>query len=149
MKTLQNRASAHCTYANDGLVEQKRVSRALMKNGYPKRVTQQRMGTAIRNQMRQESNPRATVTIPYVRGTSEAIRRVLAPLDIGTQIHPTTTLRRLNSSTCQGPGPHGNDNWCGVPDWMSGLCSHLCGTDWEVTTLAGQKWVLLETTSSK
>jgi len=95
VKTLQNRANTHCTYANDGLVEQKRVSRALMKNGYPRRVRQQQMGTATRNQMRQESNPTATVTIPYVRGTSEAIRRVLAPLDIRTQFHPTTTLRRL------------------------------------------------------
>jgi len=80
VKTLQNRANTHCTYANDGLVEQKRVSQALMKNGYPRRVTQQRMETATRNQRRQESNPRATVTIPYVRGTSEAIKRVLAPL---------------------------------------------------------------------
>jgi len=95
VKTLQNRANTHCTYANDGLVEQKRVSQALMKNGYPRRVTQQRMETATRNQTRQESNPRATVAIPYVRGTSEAIKRVLAPLDIRTQFRCATTLRRL------------------------------------------------------
>ena len=33
VETLPN---THCTYANDGLVEQRWVSQALMKNGYPR-----------------------------------------------------------------------------------------------------------------
>ena len=94
VRTFHNRASTHCTFANDGLIERKRVSQALMKDGYPRRVRQD-SGTLTRNQSRQTSNPKATVTIPYVRGTSEAIRRALAPLDIRTQFRPTTTLRKL------------------------------------------------------
>ena len=34
-------------------------------------------------------------TIPYIRDTSEAIRRILSPLGIRTTFHPTNTLRRL------------------------------------------------------
>ena len=37
------------------------------------------------------------------------------------------------SSPCQGPSPRGDDSLCGVPDWMPGLCSHLCGTDRQIT----------------
>ncbi len=94
VQTLHNRANTHCTYANDGLKERKRVSQALMMNGYPRRVSQGGR-TLTRNQSREENDPRATVTIPYVRGTSEAIKRVLNPLDIRTQFRPVITLRNL------------------------------------------------------
>ena len=35
------------------------------------------------------------VSIPYVKGTSEAIRRILAPLDIKTTFRPNNTLRQM------------------------------------------------------
>ena len=36
-----------------------------------------------------------STTIPYIKGTSEAIRRVLPPLGIRTTFRPTNTLRQL------------------------------------------------------
>ena len=94
VKTLHNRAKTHCTYAGDGLDERKRVSEALMLNGYPRRVSQG-VETMTRNQSEHQDDPRATITMPYIRGTSEAIKRLLNPLDIRTQFRPVTTLRNL------------------------------------------------------
>ena len=65
VRTLHNRASTHCTFANDGLVERKWVSLALMRNVYPRRVRQDSR-TLTRNQSRQASNPKATVTTQKV-----------------------------------------------------------------------------------
>ncbi len=62
-RTLHNRANAHCTYFIDGLKERKRVSQALMMNGYQRRVSQGGRNLT-RNQSREENDPRATVTIP-------------------------------------------------------------------------------------
>ena len=41
------------------------------------------------------SGPVTTATIPYIRGTSETIARVLQPHNIRVTHKPTTTLRRL------------------------------------------------------
>ena len=39
--------------------------------------------------------PLTTVTIPYIKGTSETISRILQPYNIRVAHKPTTTLRRL------------------------------------------------------
>ena len=36
-----------------------------------------------------------TATIPYIRGTSETIARILQPYNIRVALKPITTLRRL------------------------------------------------------
>ena len=42
-----------------------------------------------------EHQPVATVTLPYVQGVSESIRRLLFNLDIRVRFYPHSTLRRL------------------------------------------------------
>ena len=42
-------------------------------------------------------SPRITVTIPYIKGVSEHIRRILAECDIQTRFRTTNTLRQLLS----------------------------------------------------
>ena len=44
------------------------------------------------------SGPVTTMTIPYIRGTSETIARVLQPYNIRVTHKPTTTLRRLRTN---------------------------------------------------
>ena len=39
--------------------------------------------------------PRATVTLPYVRGLAEPIKRMLEEVDIRVRFRPNTTLRML------------------------------------------------------
>ena len=41
------------------------------------------------------SGPLTTATIPYIRGTSETIARILQPYNIRVAHKPITTLRRL------------------------------------------------------
>ena len=41
------------------------------------------------------SDPVTTATIPYIRGTSETIARILQPYNICVEHKPITTLRRL------------------------------------------------------
>ena len=41
------------------------------------------------------SGPVTTATIPYIRGTSETIARILQPYNIRVAHKPITTLRRL------------------------------------------------------
>ena len=41
--------------------------------------------------------PAARVTLPYIQGVSEAIRRVLKDLDITTSFRPMTSLRKVLS----------------------------------------------------
>ena len=51
---------------------------------------------AFRNTYYQDTTPpNAYVTIPYVKNTSESIRRILAPLGIRTSFQPTNTLRQV------------------------------------------------------
>ena len=47
---------------------------------------------------------KAAVTMPYIGGLSEAIRRILMPFDIQVVFHSLNTLRRLAS---QIPSPNG------------------------------------------
>ena len=42
-----------------------------------------------------EQTPLTTVTIPYIKGTSETISRILQPYNIRVAHKPTTTLRQL------------------------------------------------------
>ena len=125
--TLHNRVNTLCTFPNDGLVERKRVSRTLMRNGYPRRI---RQGSKIstRDQLRQGSNPK----LFHMSGAHLKPSGELGPPrhqnPVSSYHHPQKA-----PSSCRGPCSHRDDDWCGIPDWMSGLSSHLCGTDRKIT----------------
>ena len=51
--------------------------------------------TLIPTQTNVNSGPVTTATIPYIRGTSETIVRILQPYNISVAHKPITTLRRL------------------------------------------------------
>ena len=51
--------------------------------------------TDSNTQTNSQAGPVMTATIPYIRGTSETIERILQPYNIGVAHKPITTLRRL------------------------------------------------------
>ena len=51
--------------------------------------------TDSKTQTNVNSGPVTTAAIPYIRGTSEAIARILQPYDIPVAHKPITTLRRV------------------------------------------------------
>ena len=53
------------------------------------------------------SGPVTTATIPYIRGTSETIARILQPYDIRVAHKPITTLRRLLNNVKDKDKPEG------------------------------------------
>ena len=94
VRTLHNRGNTHCTFASDRVEESKRVCRALQLNGYPRRWSQHNRDVAP-SLPKEREDQRIVVTIPYIRGVSESIRRVLGAVDIRTQFRPLTTLRNM------------------------------------------------------
>ena len=98
-KTLYKRASTHCTCVEDAVSEGRHVSKALAMNGYPRRYRERRVishgkgGEDESSQSRETRIP--TVVLPYIRNLSEAIRRILTPLDIHTAFRPMRTLRDI------------------------------------------------------
>jgi len=76
--------------------------------------------------------PGVTVTNPYLRGTSKAIKRILATLDIRTQFRPTTTLRKLLVHV-EDPVPTEMRTGVVYQSGCQDCPSHQCGTNRETT----------------
>ena len=97
MQTLFRRADVLSSTLLEKVSEGEHVLNALEKNGYPRNL--------IRRSYRQQHSvtpktteqPSTRVTLPYIQGQSEAIRRVLKKLDIQTCFTPATILRQILS----------------------------------------------------
>ena len=73
---------------------ERRVAQALKLYGYPTKLIEQQ--TYHSPPLSQDTTPpNAYVTIPYVKNTSESIRRIIVPLCIRTFFQPTNTLRQV------------------------------------------------------
>ena len=95
VSSLMDRVSNITLGEDEKRREEKRVKRELEANGYPpnmiqrtKRKMKQRQAAKKKSQM-PEQTTQITATIPYVRGISEAISRIVAPLGIRTVMKPT------------------------------------------------------------
>ena len=95
-RTLTRRAQLVCDTPDSLRDENKYLKRVFMKNNYN--------ADFIRRNIYRPTNADATnqnlthvttVTIPYIKGTSETISRILQPYNIRVAHKPTTTLRHL------------------------------------------------------
>ena len=85
---------------SSSLVEQKEeemiVNQALRLIGYPRwLITRHSRQQSSQNQLNRSRDTVAHITLPYIQGVFEHIRRVLAGLDIRVSLYPLFTLRRL------------------------------------------------------
>ena len=96
VRTLMSRASDLSSNSVVRVAEEERVVDALKQNGYPLRFIQKH--SHCRNLPRpvedDQRPPRTSLTLPYIRGLSETIRRILGPLDIQVAFRPHSTLKR-------------------------------------------------------
>ena len=98
MRTLFSRAEKLSSTLMERTTEEVHILEALERNGYPSHLVQRNQkGHLLPTVSMTSSPPSARVTIPYVQGQSEAIRRVLQGLDIQTSFAPATSLRRILS----------------------------------------------------
>ena len=96
VRTLMSRASELSSNGVVRVAEEKKVVDALKQNGYPLRFIQRhsRCSNLPRPVEDDQSPPRTSLTLPYISGLSEAIKRILGPLDIKVAFRPHSTLRR-------------------------------------------------------
>ena len=96
IKTLTRRAKLVCDTTDSLSDENKYLDRVFYKNNYNADFVR---GNTHRTTETTETNKNptfvTTATIPYIKGTSETIARILQPYDIRVAHKPITTLRHL------------------------------------------------------
>ena len=99
IKTLTRRARLVCNTPDSLSDENKYIRRVFDKNNYKddfiRRNTHRPTETTETNA---NSIPTTTATIPYIKGTSETIARILQPYNIRVAHRPITTLRHLRTN---------------------------------------------------
>ena len=93
VRTLMCRASAISSNGVERVAE-KKVMEALRDNGYPSGFIHRHSDNRTPRQREDDQRvPRTSLTLPYISGLSETVRRVLRPLDIKVVFSPLHTLR--------------------------------------------------------
>ena len=100
--TLFNRCDNVATEEEDWKQEKEHITSALKQCSFqpgvsekPKRTYRTRVIKGSRKLVRKKRHLRGTVTIPYVKGLSEAFSRILKTYRICTAVRPHTTLRSM------------------------------------------------------
>ena len=97
IRTLTRRAQLVCDSPDSLQDETDYVNNVFSKNNYSTDFVRRntRSNTDSHSQTNVKSGPATTATIPYIRGTSETIARILQPYNIRVVHKPITTLLRL------------------------------------------------------
>ena len=96
VRILMSRASAPSSSGVEQVEEEVKIVEALKENGYPSSFIHRLSGpSGTRQKTSIQRPPRSIVTLPYIKGLSETVRRNLAPLDIKVVFRPLNTLRSL------------------------------------------------------
>ena len=99
-RTLHSRALTHSSSASALTQESGRVSQALVLNDYPEHVLRHYLRRGRPRHPCLATPPtdwKGTAVMPYVRGVSESLRRILAPLRIRLCFKPCQTVGQLLS----------------------------------------------------
>ena len=81
----------------DCVQEEKRIAQSLVRNGYPHHLIHRRQRRRPAPSDTPTDPPTVVIVIPYIRGLSDSIRRILSNLKIKTIFRPPTSLRGLLS----------------------------------------------------
>jgi len=96
IKTLTRRAQLVCGTPNSLGDENKYLERVFQKNNYNADFIKRNIyRPSEADEMNRNSTPVTTLTIPYIKGTSETISRILQPYNIREAHKPTTTSQHL------------------------------------------------------
>ena len=97
VSSLAQRLERLCSDSVTLKQEQRRLKDVLQDNGYPRRVVQRFLKGSDVPHRAQDTIPIATITVPYVPNTSEAIRRILGRHKIRTAFRMDNTLTQILS----------------------------------------------------
>ena len=94
--TLTRRAQLVCDTPDSLRDENRYLERVFHKNSYSADFIKRNIYRPTEaDATNRNPTPLTTVTIPYIKGTSETISRILQPYNIRVAHKPTTTLRQL------------------------------------------------------
>ena len=138
VRTLMTRAENLSSSGVERTEEEKCVTDALRGNDYPSDFIQKHTITSRRREGVEVKRPKTTLTPPYIRGLSEAIRCVLTPLgSIKVVFEPLRTFRHMLVHPAQPGGleqgaRHPTESVCGVfglmvhqsPCFLFSYCSY-------------------------
>ena len=91
VKTLLDRAKCISSTTARRRSEERRVINDLKANGYPENFIKS-VNQPNNTQSKPRENPKAYASIPYIKGVSERIRRILNRENIKTAFKPQKTL---------------------------------------------------------
>jgi len=94
IRTLFTRAKCLSSTAVEHSTEVNHLVAALRKNGYPKKMIDKSVMVHQPRQRCEDEGKKVVVTLPYIRGTSETLRRILARANIEVVFRPHSTLRQ-------------------------------------------------------
>ena len=95
IRTLTRRALLVCNSHDSLADERKYLDNVFSKNNYNCDFVTRNTYRTEPNETNTNLTPTTTVTIPYIKGTSEIIARILQPYNIRVAHRPITTLRKL------------------------------------------------------
>ena len=98
-RSLFSRALTHSSSLVQQVEEESLIFQALQKNGYPINFIRRcKRQSTLKTKPPNTSDQKTTrITIPYIQGQSESIKRILSPLGIETTFRPQNTLRKILS----------------------------------------------------
>ena len=96
VKTLMDRAKCIPSTAAQRQNEKRRVVNDLKANGYPESfIKSAGESNKTNTQPRTQESPKAYTSIPYIKGVSERVRRILSRENIKTAFKPMQTLENV------------------------------------------------------
>ena len=95
IRTLTRRAQLVCDSRDSLADEREYLDNVFSKNNYNRDFVRRNIYRAQPNVTNNNATPVTTATIPYIKGTSETIARILQPYNIRVAHKPITTLRQL------------------------------------------------------
>ncbi|BHF78699.1 hypothetical protein SprV_0602181200 [Sparganum proliferum] len=93
VRTLFQRVETHCSTPEDKRAERMYLQNLFAANGYPRHFIERSRRRAHRRRPN-EQQPEVWRAIPYVKGVSEAVSRLLQPARVGIAHRPQATIRR-------------------------------------------------------
>ena len=97
VKTLFSRAKALSSSQEFVRDECFKIQSMLHQNNYPMKFVNRRFPSSSKSLQVKDKKKTRFAVIPYVQGLSEAIKRILSPLDIQVSFQPHTNLRKMLS----------------------------------------------------
>ena len=119
IKTLTRRAQLVCGTPDSLRDKNKYLEHVFLKNNYNADFIRRNIfqpteaGATNKN-----PTPSTTVTIPYVKGTSETISRILRPYNVRVAHTPTTALRHLLTNVKDKDEPNNRQGAVRLPGFL-------------------------------